>query len=184
MNLLDYGMLLPCGIDRFRGVEFVCCPAEAERDADSAEQDADDSDVWWGGAETDYSDNRYAHTHTRGLMNESKAAAEGYVSTGVITDAATFIFHFENKMSLGKSKRLVGSNLKPLSLLLSLPLFLHMSLLPRHLFLLSSLSFPSPLLFLYSSSQYGAGAGASGAARGNQAICGRGGRGGGGGSGR
>uniref|UniRef100_A0A3Q4AW07 Amyloid-beta A4 protein n=1 Tax=Mola mola TaxID=94237 RepID=A0A3Q4AW07_MOLML len=49
MNLHDYGMLLPCGIDRFRGVEFVCCPAEAERDADSAEQDADDSDVWWGG---------------------------------------------------------------------------------------------------------------------------------------
>uniref|UniRef100_A0A672JQ82 Amyloid-beta A4 protein n=1 Tax=Salarias fasciatus TaxID=181472 RepID=A0A672JQ82_SALFA len=35
MNLHDYGMLLPCGIDRFRGVEFVCCPAEAERDADS-----------------------------------------------------------------------------------------------------------------------------------------------------
>ncbi|XP_060888813.1 amyloid beta (A4) precursor protein a isoform X2 [Labrus mixtus] len=57
MNLHDYGMLLPCGIDRFRGVEFVCCPAEAERDADSGEQDADDSDVWWGGAETDYSDN-------------------------------------------------------------------------------------------------------------------------------
>uniref|UniRef100_A0A7N6C452 Amyloid-beta A4 protein n=1 Tax=Anabas testudineus TaxID=64144 RepID=A0A7N6C452_ANATE len=49
MNLHDYGMLLPCGIDRFRGVEFVCCPAEAERDVESAEQDADDSDVWWGG---------------------------------------------------------------------------------------------------------------------------------------
>ncbi|KAK1876586.1 Amyloid-beta A4 protein [Dissostichus eleginoides] len=47
MNLHDYGMLLPCGIDRFRGVEFVCCPAEAERDTDSAEKDADDSDVWW-----------------------------------------------------------------------------------------------------------------------------------------
>uniref|UniRef100_A0A7N6AYY9 Amyloid-beta A4 protein n=1 Tax=Anabas testudineus TaxID=64144 RepID=A0A7N6AYY9_ANATE len=57
MNLHDYGMLLPCGIDRFRGVEFVCCPAEAERDVESAEQDADDSDVWWGGVETDYSDN-------------------------------------------------------------------------------------------------------------------------------
>uniref|UniRef100_A0A7N5ZVW6 Amyloid-beta A4 protein n=1 Tax=Anabas testudineus TaxID=64144 RepID=A0A7N5ZVW6_ANATE len=51
MNLHDYGMLLPCGIDRFRGVEFVCCPAEAERDVESAEQDADDSDVWWGGQE-------------------------------------------------------------------------------------------------------------------------------------
>uniref|UniRef100_A0A672IJT5 Amyloid-beta A4 protein n=1 Tax=Salarias fasciatus TaxID=181472 RepID=A0A672IJT5_SALFA len=46
MNLHDYGMLLPCGIDRFRGVEFVCCPAE-------------ESDVWWGGADTEYSDNRY-----------------------------------------------------------------------------------------------------------------------------
>ncbi|XP_061654575.1 amyloid beta (A4) precursor protein a isoform X2 [Phyllopteryx taeniolatus] len=57
MNLHDYGMLLPCGIDRFRGVEFVCCPTEAERDTDSVEQDGDDSDVWWGGAETDYSDN-------------------------------------------------------------------------------------------------------------------------------
>ncbi|KAM4710825.1 amyloid beta (A4) precursor protein a isoform 2-T2 [Anableps anableps] len=57
MNLHDYGMLLPCGIDRFRGVEFVCCPTEAERGADSVEQDADDSDVWWGGVETDYADN-------------------------------------------------------------------------------------------------------------------------------
>ena len=66
MNLHDYGMLLPCGIDRFRGVEFVCCPAEEERDADSAERDGDDSDVWWGGAEADYSDNRYTPaTHTR-----------------------------------------------------------------------------------------------------------------------
>ncbi|XP_030636486.1 amyloid beta (A4) precursor protein a isoform X2 [Chanos chanos] len=58
MNLHDYGMLLPCGIDRFRGVEFVCCPSEAEREADSAEQEDDgDSDVWWGGPETDYADN-------------------------------------------------------------------------------------------------------------------------------
>ncbi|XP_027862103.1 amyloid beta (A4) precursor protein a isoform X2 [Xiphophorus couchianus] len=57
MNLHDYGMLLPCGIDRFRGVEFVCCPSEAERGVDSVEQDADDSDVWWGGVETDYADN-------------------------------------------------------------------------------------------------------------------------------
>lgn len=57
MNLHDYGMLLPCGIDRFRGVEFVCCPTEAERATDSVELDTDDSDVWWGGAETDYADN-------------------------------------------------------------------------------------------------------------------------------
>uniref|UniRef100_A0A8C1EJR9 Amyloid-beta A4 protein n=1 Tax=Cyprinus carpio carpio TaxID=630221 RepID=A0A8C1EJR9_CYPCA len=58
MNLHDYGMLLPCGIDRFRGVEFVCCPAEAEKESDSAAAEEDDSDVWWGGAENDYSDNR------------------------------------------------------------------------------------------------------------------------------
>uniref|UniRef100_A0A8C6PYD7 Amyloid-beta A4 protein n=1 Tax=Nothobranchius furzeri TaxID=105023 RepID=A0A8C6PYD7_NOTFU len=60
MNLHDYGMLLPCGIDRFRGVEFVCCPTEAERDTDSAEQDSDDSDVWWGGEEEDDDDDEEA----------------------------------------------------------------------------------------------------------------------------
>lgn len=58
MNLHDYGMLLPCGIDRFRGVEFVCCPAVAERGTDSTEQDTQESDVWWGAAETEYVDNR------------------------------------------------------------------------------------------------------------------------------
>ncbi|KAJ8350968.1 hypothetical protein SKAU_G00260980 [Synaphobranchus kaupii] len=57
MNLHDYGMLLPCGIDRFRGVEFVCCPAEMDRESDSAELEEDDSDVWWGGPDTDYTDN-------------------------------------------------------------------------------------------------------------------------------
>uniref|UniRef100_A0A8C8E0W4 Amyloid-beta A4 protein n=1 Tax=Oryzias sinensis TaxID=183150 RepID=A0A8C8E0W4_9TELE len=56
MNLHDYGMLLPCNIDRFRGVEFVCCPVEAEREMDSAEREGVESDVWWGGAETEYSD--------------------------------------------------------------------------------------------------------------------------------
>uniref|UniRef100_A0A667YD11 Amyloid-beta A4 protein n=1 Tax=Myripristis murdjan TaxID=586833 RepID=A0A667YD11_9TELE len=53
MNLHDYGMLLPCGIDRFRGVEFVCCPAEAERESDSVELEGEESDVWWGGADTE-----------------------------------------------------------------------------------------------------------------------------------
>ncbi|TNN63654.1 Amyloid beta A4 protein [Liparis tanakae] len=62
MNLHDYGMLLPCGIDRFRGVEFVCCPAEAERESDSAELEGEESDVWWGGAEAEYSDNSMPHT--------------------------------------------------------------------------------------------------------------------------
>uniref|UniRef100_A0A8C9TWT2 Amyloid-beta A4 protein n=1 Tax=Scleropages formosus TaxID=113540 RepID=A0A8C9TWT2_SCLFO len=58
MNLHDYGMLLPCGIDRFRGVEFVCCPSESERESDSTDLEEDDSDVWWGGPETEYNDNR------------------------------------------------------------------------------------------------------------------------------
>uniref|UniRef100_A0A2K6FBJ0 Amyloid beta protein n=1 Tax=Propithecus coquereli TaxID=379532 RepID=A0A2K6FBJ0_PROCO len=56
-NLHDYGMLLPCGIDKFRGVEFVCCPMAEESDnIDSADAEEDDSDVWWGGADTDYAD--------------------------------------------------------------------------------------------------------------------------------
>uniref|UniRef100_A0A8B9LNR5 Amyloid-beta A4 protein n=1 Tax=Astyanax mexicanus TaxID=7994 RepID=A0A8B9LNR5_ASTMX len=56
MNLHDFGMLLPCGIDRFRGVEFVCCPVEEQRDSDAEEQEEANSDVWWGGAETEYKD--------------------------------------------------------------------------------------------------------------------------------
>ncbi|XP_032249246.1 amyloid-beta precursor protein isoform X5 [Halichoerus grypus] len=56
-NLHDYGMLLPCGIDKFRGVEFVCCPLAEESDSiDSADAEEDDSDVWWGGADADYAD--------------------------------------------------------------------------------------------------------------------------------
>ncbi|KTF82122.1 hypothetical protein cypCar_00030574 [Cyprinus carpio] len=58
MNLHDYGMLLPCGIDRFRGVEFVCCPMEEQKESDSEEQEEANSDVWWGGAEAEYTDSR------------------------------------------------------------------------------------------------------------------------------
>ncbi|XP_018603207.1 amyloid-beta A4 protein-like [Scleropages formosus] len=56
MNLHDYGMLLPCGIDRFQGVEFVCCPSEAEPSWDGERPDESQSDVWWGTAEADYGD--------------------------------------------------------------------------------------------------------------------------------
>ncbi|XP_051997920.1 amyloid beta (A4) precursor protein b isoform X2 [Xyrauchen texanus] len=56
MNLHNYGMLLPCGIDRFRGVEFVCCPVEEQKELDSEEQEEANSDVWWGGAESEYTD--------------------------------------------------------------------------------------------------------------------------------
>ncbi|XP_058247440.1 amyloid beta (A4) precursor protein b isoform X2 [Hemibagrus wyckioides] len=56
MNLHDFGMLLPCGIDRFRGVEFVCCPLEEQRDSEAEEQEEVNSDVWWGAAENEYTD--------------------------------------------------------------------------------------------------------------------------------
>uniref|UniRef100_A0A8C1GQ54 Amyloid-beta A4 protein n=1 Tax=Cyprinus carpio TaxID=7962 RepID=A0A8C1GQ54_CYPCA len=65
MNLHDYGMLLPCGIDRFRGVEFVCCPMEEQKESDSEEQEEANSDVWWGGAEAEYTDSRYTNTSTK-----------------------------------------------------------------------------------------------------------------------
>eukprot|EP00061_Rhincodon_typus_P015949 g43905.t1 len=59
MNLHDFGMLLPCGIDEFRGVEFVCCPIPEENDKiDDSDMDEEDSDVWWGGDDDDYADGR------------------------------------------------------------------------------------------------------------------------------
>uniref|UniRef100_A0A8C7LW44 Amyloid-beta A4 protein n=1 Tax=Oncorhynchus mykiss TaxID=8022 RepID=A0A8C7LW44_ONCMY len=66
MNLHDYGMLLPCGIDRFRGVEFVCCPAETQRESDSVE--LTESDVWWGGDETEYTDNSMPRQADQGAV--------------------------------------------------------------------------------------------------------------------
>lgn len=69
-------MLLPCGIDRFRGVEFVCCPSD--RETDSTEQDEDDSDVWWGGAETDYTDNRYTQELIRYSLTFILSSSPGY----------------------------------------------------------------------------------------------------------
>ncbi|KAL4609177.1 amyloid beta A4 protein-like [Arapaima gigas] len=56
MNLHDYGMLLPCGIDRFRGVEFVCCPAEADSQVDAGRTQGGQTDVWWCAYEDDHSD--------------------------------------------------------------------------------------------------------------------------------
>ncbi|XP_077071599.1 amyloid beta (A4) precursor protein b isoform X2 [Siphateles boraxobius] len=64
MNLHDYGMLLPCGIDRFRGVEFVCCPMEEHKELDSEELEEANSDVWWGGAEAEYTDSSVLREQT------------------------------------------------------------------------------------------------------------------------
>uniref|UniRef100_A0A3Q2CMT9 Amyloid-beta A4 protein n=1 Tax=Cyprinodon variegatus TaxID=28743 RepID=A0A3Q2CMT9_CYPVA len=78
MNLIDYGMLLPCGIDRFLGVEFVCCPAEEERRSDSSEQNEEESDVWWGAAENEYSDNRYSDTETANEKDDEDEEEEAF----------------------------------------------------------------------------------------------------------
>nr|CAC37193.1 beta-amyloid precursor protein A [Xenopus laevis] len=56
MSLHEYGMLLPCGIDKFRGVEFVCCPSAEESESFDSADAEDDSDAWWGGADADYVD--------------------------------------------------------------------------------------------------------------------------------
>ncbi|TWW80990.1 amyloid-beta A4 protein isoform X1 [Takifugu flavidus] len=74
MNLHDYGMLLPCGIDRFRGVEFVCCPAETEQETDSSEVEGEESDVWWGGAEPEYSENSMPRTAGAEPANTEQSA--------------------------------------------------------------------------------------------------------------
>ena len=36
MTVKDYGVLIPCGIGKFTGVEFVCCPDEADEQATDA----------------------------------------------------------------------------------------------------------------------------------------------------
>uniref|UniRef100_A0A674NDV2 Amyloid-beta A4 protein n=1 Tax=Takifugu rubripes TaxID=31033 RepID=A0A674NDV2_TAKRU len=78
MNLHDYGMLLPCGIDRFRGVEFVCCPAETEQETDSSEVEGEESDVWWGGAEPEYSENRSNVTHPANTEQSDDVAGDAF----------------------------------------------------------------------------------------------------------
>ncbi|XP_035378955.1 amyloid beta (A4) precursor protein b isoform X3 [Electrophorus electricus] len=75
MNLHEFGMLLPCGIDRFRGVEFVCCPVDEQRLSDGEERVSDVSDVWWGGAETEYGDSAPRQAPTEAQEPEPAAAA-------------------------------------------------------------------------------------------------------------
>ncbi|KAK3569346.1 hypothetical protein QTP86_026802 [Hemibagrus guttatus] len=73
MNLHDFGMLLPCGVDRFRGVEFVCCPLEEQRDSEAEEQEEVNSDVWWGAAENEYTDSLPKQVPTEQQELESAA---------------------------------------------------------------------------------------------------------------
>lgn len=54
MTLYRYGMLLPCGVDRFHGTEYVCCPQtktvestvskEEEEDEDEEEEEDEEED--------------------------------------------------------------------------------------------------------------------------------------------
>ncbi|CAL1582107.1 unnamed protein product [Knipowitschia caucasica] len=81
MYLNDFGMLLPCGIDRFRGVEFVCCPAEAEPQPDNTEAEEEESDVWWGGPAAEYSDNgetRAADAEPAAVEDDEEEDEEAY----------------------------------------------------------------------------------------------------------
>ncbi|XP_028679464.1 amyloid beta precursor like protein 1 isoform X1 [Erpetoichthys calabaricus] len=48
LDLHSYGMLLPCGADRFRGVEYVCCPARTT----SSRVEDDDEEMSETGAPT------------------------------------------------------------------------------------------------------------------------------------
>lgn len=54
MVLHSYGMLLPCGIDKFHGTEYVCCPASrsgesgppsAPSQEDDEEEQVEDEDI-------------------------------------------------------------------------------------------------------------------------------------------
>ncbi|KAJ8403801.1 hypothetical protein AAFF_G00346690 [Aldrovandia affinis] len=58
MTLHSYGMLLPCGVDKFHGTEYVCCPAShpdeaaapralpsQEEDEDEEEEEDDDTEI-------------------------------------------------------------------------------------------------------------------------------------------
>ncbi|XP_072309093.1 amyloid beta precursor like protein 2 isoform X2 [Eucyclogobius newberryi] len=45
MVLHSYGMLLPCGIDKFHGTEYVCCPATRSEEAAAPPQPAQEEDA-------------------------------------------------------------------------------------------------------------------------------------------
>ncbi|KAJ8266612.1 hypothetical protein GJAV_G00132480 [Gymnothorax javanicus] len=45
MVLHSYGMLLPCGVDRFRGTEYVCCPPSRAEDPEPRPQSSLEEDV-------------------------------------------------------------------------------------------------------------------------------------------
>lgn len=49
MVLHSYGMLLPCGIDKFHGTEYVCCLSALAQEptptAIASEEEGDDNEV-------------------------------------------------------------------------------------------------------------------------------------------
>lgn len=44
MELHSYGMLLPCGIDKFHGTEYVCCPSSRPGNSTPAPQEDDEDE--------------------------------------------------------------------------------------------------------------------------------------------
>ncbi|XP_038610518.1 amyloid-like protein 2 isoform X3 [Tachyglossus aculeatus] len=63
LTLYSYGMLLPCGVDRFHGTEYVCCPqtktgdtvlSREEEEEEEEEDDDDDDDDDEQGEDEDY----------------------------------------------------------------------------------------------------------------------------------
>ena len=44
MVLHSYGMLLPCGIDRFHGTEYVCCPSTRPEELVATAQEEDEDE--------------------------------------------------------------------------------------------------------------------------------------------
>lgn len=74
MVLHSYGMLLPCGIDKFHGTEYVCCPSSRTGEStppslpsqeDDEEEDIEDEEI--DEADLAVEENRWAEV---GRQNE------------------------------------------------------------------------------------------------------------------
>lgn len=69
MVLHSYGMLLPCGIDKFHGTEYVCCPSSRIGDSappsmpsqeDDEEEEVEDEDIDEADLVEEEEENRWA----------------------------------------------------------------------------------------------------------------------------
>uniref|UniRef100_A0A667XI11 Amyloid beta (A4) precursor-like protein 2 n=1 Tax=Myripristis murdjan TaxID=586833 RepID=A0A667XI11_9TELE len=89
MVLHSYGMLLPCGIDKFHGTEYVCCPAsragdsappappsqeDEEEEEEEEDEEIDEADL--DDEETEDEDDRRESGRTSESQDEDKALQE------------------------------------------------------------------------------------------------------------